>query len=140
MKTLYLDIDGVLLGRNTDGRATLAKGAEEFIDYAITHYDCYWLTTHCKGDVQTVLDYLNPYCSSRLLEKLRMIKPTNFDTWKTEGIDFSREFIWVDDYLFNAEIEVLDKNGRIDSWIQINTNQDEDALVNLPRRLLVDNK
>lgn len=131
---MYLDIDGVLLGK-LEGRIELAKGAESFIDYALQNYDCYWLTTHCKGDTQTVLDYLAQYSTSDFTEKIRLIKATNFDTWKTEAIDFSQEFIWVDDYLFNAEINVLKKNGCLPSWHQVNTCQDEGALVNLLRSI-----
>lgn len=127
------------MGRNAEGRTVLAKGADEFICYALKTFNCHFLTTHCKGNAQTVIDYLSQYCLSGLLEKLRAIKPTNFDKWKTEGIDFSKEFIWIDDYLFNAEIEILKSNGRMNSWIQVNSYRDQTALVNLLRTISVDN-
>jgi len=127
MKRLYLDIDGVLLGKTND-RVTLAKGAEEFVDYALEHYECFWLTSHCRGDVATALSYLAPYCSDGLIEKLKRIQPTQFSTWKTEAIDFSCDFIWIDDYLFNAEINVLKENRKLSSWIKVNTYTDDNAL------------
>ena len=131
MKQLYLDIDGVLLGRDEEGRVQLAEGAKQFIDFALANYDCFWLTTHCKGDASATLAYQAPYCSPELIEKLKVIKPTTFKPWKkrkTQAIDFNREFVWLDDYLFNAEIAVLKKHGRLSSWHQVNSYADGDAL------------
>ena len=127
---LYLDVDGVILtSSKSDGRKTLASGVEPFIDYILEHYRCYWLTTHCHGDVQNVLSYLQPFCSSSLMSKLEKLRPTSFQTFKTEAIDFSQPFLWFDDYAFSHEIEVLKKNGCLSSWYKVNTDQDEDALV-----------
>lgn len=55
---LYLDIDGVLLDYDNDGRA---EHSIELIDYITDEFDCYWLTTHCKGDAGTAVDYLSRY-------------------------------------------------------------------------------
>ena len=44
---LYLDIDGVLLHPKED---KAAEHAAELIEYITSEFDCYWLTTHCKGD------------------------------------------------------------------------------------------
>jgi hypothetical protein len=43
---LYLDIDGVLLDYDSGG---IANGAVELLEYITKEFDCYWLTTHCKG-------------------------------------------------------------------------------------------
>ena len=49
---LYLDIDGVLLNNDPDTRADYSI---ELIDYITNEFDCYWLTTHYKGDTtQTI--------------------------------------------------------------------------------------
>ena len=67
MIKLYLDIDGVLLHtKNT----RVAECAAEFIDYVTTHFDCYWLTTHCKGDATTAQQYLSEYFPAEVMEKL----------------------------------------------------------------------
>ena len=101
---LYLDIDGVLLtAKNTQP----AEYASEFIDYIVKHFDCYWLTTHCKGDTSNVLQYLSKYFSSTTIDIVRCIKPTNWNTLKTEAIDMSEQFVWLDDRPFLAEIEIL---------------------------------
>ena len=105
MKTkLYLDIDGVLL---TTKNTQPAEYANEFINYITEHFDCYWLTTHCKGDTANALQYLSKYFLSAIIDKIRCIKPTNWDTLKTEAINMSEQFVWLDDRPFLAEIEIL---------------------------------
>jgi hypothetical protein len=54
---LYIDIDGVLLNYDTDTRA---DHSVELIDYITKEFDCYWLTTHCKGDAGPILFNLSP--------------------------------------------------------------------------------
>lgn len=55
---IYLDIDGVLLDYDNGG---VADGAIELIEYVTKEFDCYWLTTHCKGDPTTAVSYLQEY-------------------------------------------------------------------------------
>ena len=45
---LYLDIDGTLI---TKQGCKEADHLFEFLSFAIDKCDCYWLTSHCKGDV-----------------------------------------------------------------------------------------
>ena len=116
---LYLDIDGVLV---TTKNTQPAAYASEFIDYIITNFDCYWLTTHCKGDSTEALQYLSKYFSQQTIDKLKNIKPTQWDTLKTEAIDLSEEFIWLDDYPFIAEKEILKANNCENRLIIINLN------------------
>lgn len=97
---LYLDIDGVLLNYSSD---TCANHSNELIDYVIKEFDCYWLTTHCKGDVAPAIEYLSKYFPKETIQKLAKIKPTCWEDMKTEGIDFDSSFIWLDDYPFQAE-------------------------------------
>lgn len=108
---LYIDIDGVLLNIR-DPRS--ADYAEEFISYIVEHFDCYWLTTHCKGDTTPTIEYLSEYFPDIVIEKLKCIKPTMWGVLKTDAIDFSSEFIWLDDYIMNAELAVLKENGCAD--------------------------
>ena len=124
---LYLDIDGVLLDYGTD---THAKHVGEFIDYITAEYDCYWLTTHCKGDTRPAMDYLSSYLSTEMLSKLESVKPTSWDDMKTEAIDFDHDFVWLDDYPFNAEIGVLEYYRVQDSLFRVNLSN-EDELLNV---------
>lgn len=122
---LYLNIDGVLLDYNTD---TYAKGAIELIEYITSEFDCYWLTTHCKGDTTPVIEYLAEYFPTETIEKLKKIKPTYWEDLKTEGIDFDKNFIWLDDYPFQAELSVLDNFGVSDSIYKVNLRNENELL------------
>ena len=120
---LYLDIDGVLLDYAADAPV---ENAIIFIDYITSEFDCYWLTTHCQGDTATTIEYLAEYFPTEVIAKLKVVKPTVWKTLKTEGIDFSKPFIWLDDCPFQAEIETLDSKGASDSLFKVNLgNRDE---------------
>jgi len=116
MADLYLDIDGVII---TKRGGKEAEHLFEFLSLALKKYDCYWLTTHCKNDVSTALDYVKDKVSKKSFELLKKFKPTNWNTWKTEAIDFNRDFIWLDDYIFDTEREMLLKNNALRNFIQI---------------------
>ena len=105
---IYLDIDGVLLDYNNGG---VADGAVELIEYVTKEFDCYWLTTHCKGAPTTAVRYLQEYFSNDTMELLKKVKATDWTDMKTEGIDFDSNFIWLDDYPFQAEMAVLENFG-----------------------------
>ncbi len=133
---LYLDIDGVLL---TNRNIQAADGVVDFVSYITAHYDCYWLTTHCKGDAGTAIDYLSEYLPQETIEKLKSVKPTVWDTLKTEGIDFDSDFVWLDDYVMNAEKSVLKEHGKTDSLIMVDLGK-EDALLEIVSIIKAKNK
>lgn len=118
-KRLYLDIDGVLL---TVKQTRPADHSTAFIEFVSGNFDCYWLTTHCKGDVKNVIRYLTPYFDNQTIQLLLQVKPTNWDALKTEAIDFSHDFFWLEDYPFSAEKEVLKKHGRLENLIVVDLN------------------
>ena len=119
MKKLYIDIDGVLL---TSKQKRTADNAVLLIDFVTTNYDCYWLTTHCKGDISNPIAYLAKYYDAKTVDILRRIKPTNWSTLKTEAIDFASDFLWLDDYALDAEKKVLSANSSLDKLITVNLN------------------
>lgn len=121
---IYLDIDGVLVGR---GRVP-AHHLKEFLTSCLANHSVYWLTTHCKGDTETAIAYLEQILDKEMLELAKKIKPTNWSHSKTEGIDFSQPFIWFDDYIFEFEKEQLRINHCFGSWIRVD-------LVNNPEHL-----
>lgn len=104
MKKLYLDIDGVLL---TAKETRAADFVLPFIDYITNNFDCYWLTTHCKGDTAPALFHLSNYLNKETIQKLKIIKPTTWVTLKTEAIDFSSDFYWIDDNPLRVEINLI---------------------------------
>lgn len=120
MKKLYLDVDGVILAKHN---TKAAPGAVEFIDYITSYYDCYWLTTHCRdGNPNSLINMLSQYFPVECMIQLKQIKPTRWDALKTEAIDFTSDFYWLDDYVFNAEMEVLKSKSCIDRLIAVNLN------------------
>ena len=75
MAKLYLDINGVLL---TSKNTQAAPGVNEFVEFITQQFDCYWLTTHCKGDSAPALKYLSQFLLAATLEKLKdAVRPTN---------------------------------------------------------------
>lgn len=47
---------------------------------------------------------------------------------KTNAIDFSKDFLWVEDNLFESEKAVLQSRGCLDQLIEIDTRQNLDDL------------
>lgn len=105
---LYVDIDGVLL---TKRPVNAAPGGAAFIEFITGQFDCYWLTTHCRGDATVAVRYLAQYFNAATLTNLRTWQPTAWDTLKTEALDFSTDFFWLDDAPFESEKRVLEEQG-----------------------------
>ncbi len=133
MKKLYLDVDGVLL---TAKETRAADHALAFIDYIIENFDCYWLTTHCKGDTKPVLNRLSEYFDQTVIEKLRALKPTSWNTLKTEAIDFFSDFYWLDDNPMRAEQGIINAKSLNDRLIIVDLDR-KDELKNIMKRLAV---
>jgi hypothetical protein len=117
MIKLYLDIDGVLL---TAKKTRPAKNVASFIQFVTNNFECYWLTTHCKGDSKTALKYLAQYLDSKTIDKLENVKSTYWTTLKTEAIDFTDDFFWLDDNPLQVEISIVDSAKRSDRLIIVN--------------------
>lgn len=122
---LYLDIDGVLL---TAKNPQAADGAAEFVEFITDHFDCYWLTTHCQGNTYTALNYLSEYFDKSIMERLQTIKPTRWQTLKTEAIDFDSQFVWLDDYVLSTERAVLEWHGLSASLITVDLKQQNELM------------
>ena len=111
---IYLDIDGVLLTRNHE----MPDHLEAFLDFVTQNFDCYWLTTHCRTGENKAISYLSQFYPKSLLQKLECIQPSDWDTKKTEAIDFSSPFLWLDDHPFEAERQDLIRHNCIENlWV-----------------------
>ena len=122
MPRVYIDIDGVLL----DKKQNLPGGAIRFVQFIVNHFDCYWLTTHCRSKVNNSINYLSKFYDTKTLELLRTIKPTDWETLKTEAIDFDHNFYWLEDYPFESEIKVLERKNVLGSLIKVDLNQEKE--------------
>lgn len=125
MIKLYIDVDGVLL---TAKNKRKAKDVDFFIQFILQHFDCHWLTTHCKDDNINVINYLSMYFDEPTLKLLNQIKPTTWRTLKTESLPFGEDFIWLDDAPFQAEKEVLEKHNASESLIIVNLSRENELL------------
>lgn len=130
---IYLDIDGVLITK----KGTEANHLAYFLEGATTWHTCYFLSTHCKGDTTHAMDYLSQVVSNDALELLKRIEPTNWTTLKTEAIDFSTPFIWLDDYAFHAEREVLAEHDALRQLIMVDLEKEPDQLLQVTE--IIDN-
>jgi len=116
---IYLDVDGVILTK--DG--TQKPHLREFLLPLFEKHagSIYWLTTHCKeNDTTRVLSHLQDIVDDDLYQQLTSVKPTKWVTLKTEGIDFTQPFLWYDDYILEAEKNVLRKYDVLESWVYVN--------------------
>ena len=131
---LYIDVDGVLLGKTSSEISDIifAKHAKEFLEFSLAYFECYWLTTHCKdNNSSNVIKYLSPYIDKEILELLLNIKPTKWDTLKTEAINLESNFYWIDDAPLYSEKAALKKYGVFNRWIEINTRKHPDNLMQI---------
>lgn len=124
---VYLDIDGVILAN--EGQS--ANYAKEFIKYLTDNHSVYWLTTHCKGDADYTVNHINRFFDIETIDLLKIIKPTNWNTWKTEAIDFTKPFIWFDDQVFDFEKKDLEKHNALSNWIKVDLSKNEEQLKDL---------
>lgn len=122
---VYLDIDGVLLANDLNP----ALHVHDFlVKVKENANEVYWLTTHCKGDATTAYKRLEIVLEPKTMELLVDVKATNWDAAKTDGIDFTKPFIWFDDDLFYEEKRVLVEHKALDNWIEVDLAKDENNL------------
>lgn len=121
---IYLDIDGVLLTKEGEP----ANGLTEFLSYVTDNHDCYWLTTNCQGDVQTVVNHFSQKkIIGEVLNLLLKVKPTTW-SYKTDAIDFTKDFLWLDDNLFLKEKWVLEGNNAMSKFVHFDLRSNPNQL------------
>lgn len=123
---VYLDIDGVLLANDLNPANHVHQFLEKVIENA---NEVYWLTTHCKGDATTAFKRLQLILEPKTMALLTGVKATNWDSAKTDGINFTKPFLWFDDDLFYEEKRVLEQMKLLDNWIEVDLAKDENNLL-----------
>jgi hypothetical protein len=123
---VYLDIDGVLLANESNA----ANYADELLQAILTTYpdSTYWLTTHNWRGENRTKEVLSPYLKPETVPLLDKIKPTVWNEMKTDGINFSEKFIWLDDDLWEDELKVLEAHNATDNFILIDLDKKPDQL------------
>jgi len=130
---IYLDIDGVLLANESNA----AEGADALIQRAleVCPDSVYWLTTHDWRGEDTVHEVLDPVLLPDTIKLLDKIKHTAWDDIKTDGIDFTKKFLWLDDDLWPEELAILEDNDAKDNMILIDLNKDPQQLLKVSELL-----
>jgi hypothetical protein len=138
--TIYLDVDGVLLGhpRPMSGPYVLALHAVEFLRFVVDRFDVAWATTHCRhGDPEHLLEYLaehtEPDQRAEIDTLARQIRPTAFNVCKTEIFEAlpDHEWRWIDDAPLQAELQALRRHGWEDRLLRIDTRRVPDDLLSV---------
>ncbi|KKQ71429.1 MAG: hypothetical protein UT33_C0009G0020 [Candidatus Peregrinibacteria bacterium GW2011_GWC2_39_14] len=129
---IYLDVDGTLITK--EGNPALFL--EEFLEYVTTEHNCFWLTTHCNGDTEPVIEHLKGKISGKALGYARKIKPTTWTTLKTDGIDFTEDFRWFDDYIMEAEMAVLKERRIIYKFVHVDLKNDPEQLRKMAQSII----
>ena len=126
---IYLDIDGVLL----DKHGILANHVEEFLEFMIENHEVFWLTTHCHGGECDAIEHISVKnkISPKLHNLLRKVKMTDWVTLKTDAIDFSKDFSWIDDYVMSAEKGVLMEKNALMRLHEVSLNGNPDLLASM---------
>ena len=83
-----------------------------------------------KDDYQKQVDKLEKKNNDmqKKLDDYKVEGKENWETFKTEAIDFSTPFLWFDNYLLEEEKGILKQKNCFDSWICVDLKKDEDQL------------
>ncbi len=124
MINIYLDIDGVLLIPDYTNGDKWIPDIENIFKYLTENFNCFWLSTHSHhGKLDTnKLFYSLP--KDNLKKYFEKIKSPAWNVLKTEAIDFSMPFIWIEDQPLASEIEVLKQHGCSESLLLVNIKKD----------------
>jgi hypothetical protein len=119
---IYLDIDETIRGVESPIEDIIA-----FLEYCLDHFpgQVYWLTTHCKRGVNRCYEALDFLPDDIRERAAREIQPTDWGAMKTDAIDFSKPFVWVDDTIFDSELRVLAEHDADEGFYRINPDNPE---------------
>ena len=134
---IYLDIDGTMLHEDRwDMENLAAEGLAEFIT-ALRPHTTYWLTTHCRdGNPDRAREIMKRFLPPELHPCIDRIRPTTWDRHKTEGIDWSQDFIWFDNDISDYEWEQIKQGSEGQQAIEVNLKQNAEQLIEITRDVL----
>ena len=122
---LYIDVDGVILGLYGEPEEfQMRPGVNSFLRWADQHFECIWLTAWGARANALV----------RMCQFNREFTAAPWSQSKTEGIDFTGEWFWIDDDLLDSERADLEEHEVLDRHIHVDL-RGADALT-VVRRLL----
>lgn len=125
---IYLDIDGVLISDAVDSYGKPSEHILDFLKFITENHNCYWLTTHCMNGENHVEEFLQKKLPPEAMLYVSLIKPLDWKQWKTEAIDFNQDFRWIDDDVYEEEMEMLRKHNCEDKLIKVNLQENTNQL------------
>lgn len=107
-----------------------ANYVDEFLQAVLAAYpdSTYWLTTHNWRGENRTKEVLAPHLKPEIVPLLDRIKPSVWNEMKTDGINFSEKFIWLDDDLWQDELKALERHNATDNFILIDLKKNPDQL------------
>ncbi len=114
---IYLDIDGVILGT-----CSPPEEVEALLRFLLDRFPgrLYWLTTHVRGGENRAGDWLRGKLPDPLTDRLAAeVLPTDWNTLKTEALDFSVPFLWLEDAPLWSEGEALRRHRAGDRLLRM---------------------
>jgi hypothetical protein len=129
---IYLDIDGTLIHEElTEKNGQPAAGLTEFIQ-ALKPHQTFWLTTHCRdGNPEKARRLLKAALPTSLHPEIDRIQPTVWDMNKTNGIDWSDDFIWFDDNIGAHELLCFQTAREGQQFIEMNLRDNPNQLLEI---------
>jgi hypothetical protein len=132
---IYLDIDGTLIHEELPFPKA-AAGLEDFI-LALRPHTTYWLTTHCRdGNPERARSILKQYVREELHAEIDRIQPTVWDTLKTQGIDWSQDFVWFDNDISSYEWDKINEGTENQQVVEVNLRENPSQLIEITADLL----
>ena len=136
---IYLDIDGVLVGTQSP-----KEDVVELLHWIMINNpdNTYWLTTHCQRGSNRCSEYLKRnHFPEHIVETAScLIKPTDWDVLKTEAIDFTKEFVWLEDDPLQIEIEVLKEKAALNRLLIMDKHNPQMAKLALKQLIALSEK
>jgi hypothetical protein len=133
---LYLDIDGVLLRRRHSGMFDgfeMAPGCLDFLRWATARFQCRWLSTRCRqgwpDGSRRAFRLAGAPLDDPQWAAFRLIEPAAWTMDKTEAIDPTSEFWWLDDDPTERDLNWLRAHHREDRLIRVSSDFDDRALI-----------
>lgn len=134
---IYLDIDGTMIHEDRWGNENqAAAGLADFL-IALRPHTTYWLTTHCRdGNPERARMIMKRHVPTELHGEIDRIKPTIWDAMKTEGIDWSSDFMWFDDNISDLEWEKIKQGSENQHAIEVNLRANPNQLIGITEDIL----
>jgi hypothetical protein len=137
---LYLDVDGVLLRRRNQGifdAFELAPGCLDFLECATARFRCRWLSSRSRrgwpDGIRRAFRAAGAALDDPRWAILDLIESTVWTINKTEAVDPRSDFWWLDDDPTAHDRDWLRAHDREDRLIEISTDTDPGALMQLIR-------